>query len=180
MSSLRAWSMKPGTYNGQIQEFVAGAVPVIESRVLALPHGQGALQALELIVAVPTESEQLAKLTAEHETNAAGGVAYFARWAALMPSTSEPYALARLDLRFDGASAFEARLLFDVFRHTSDLWAAAHTGCVGLSSPDRFPYSVEIMTEPQDMPSALVVESDASPLADLLAALGVPDPFIVR
>lgn len=62
----------------------------------------------------------------------------------------------------------------------SDLWAAAHTGFVGLSSQERFPYRGEIMTEPQDIPPVLVVESDASPLADLLAAVGVPDPFSVR
>ncbi len=172
--------MEPGTYKGAIQEFVAGAAPVIDSRVHALPKGEGVLQALALIAAVPSESQQLAKLTAAHETNSLTGVAYFARWAVLLPSDADPYALARLDLRFDGAPAFEARLLFDALRHTSDLWAAAHTGCVCLNSPQRFPYRPEIMTELRDIGHALVVECDATPLEDLLSELAVPDPFGVR
>ena len=95
----------------------------------------------------------------------------------MLPTEAEPYALARLDLRFAGPSLFEARLLFDIGVHTSDLWAAVRSGWVQLVSPDRFPRRPEIMTETEDLSPALMVESDASALGDTLRQLGVDDPF---
>jgi hypothetical protein len=75
-------------------------------------------------LAVPSESRELASLVADHERRAVEGIDYFVRWAVMLPTTAEPFALARLDLRFGAPSAVEARLLFDIGVHTSDLWAA--------------------------------------------------------
>lgn len=177
MSDLRPWPTEPGILGGVMQEFVAGAAVVSESRVLAEPREDGSLDALALVAEVPPESGELSRLVAAHERGALEGVDYFMRWATMLPTAAEPYALARLDLRFAGPSAFEARLLFDIGAHTSDLWAAVRSGWVQLVSPDRFPRQPEIMTEPGDFAPALMVESDASALGDTLGKLGVSDPF---
>jgi hypothetical protein len=177
VSALRPWSTEPGILSGNMQEFVAGAVLVSESRVLAGPREDGSLEALALVAAVPPESGELARLIAGHESGALEGVDYFVRWATMLPTAAEPYALARLDLRFAGPAAFEARLLFDIGVHTSDLWAAVHSGWVRLVSPDEFPQRPDIMTEPDDLSPALMVESDAGALGDTLGKLGVSDPF---
>lgn len=145
--------------------------------MLAGPRKDGSLEALALIAEVPPESGELSRLISDHESGALEGVDYFMRWAAMLPTEAEPYALARLDLRFAGPSLFEARLLFDIGVHTSDLWAAVRSGWVQLVSPDRFPRRPEIMTETEDLSPALMVESDASALGDTLRQLGVDDPF---
>jgi hypothetical protein len=177
MSGLRPWSTKPGVHPGVMEEFVAGAAAVSDSRVLAVPRDKGRLQALALIAAVPSESTELAKLVDDHEKDVEG-VDYHSRWATILPTAAEPYALARLDLRFGGATTFETRLLFDIRAHTNDLWAAVHSGCIRLVSPDRFPRRPDIMTEAGDVPRALIISCDASPLRDALAKLGVSDPFM--
>ncbi len=179
MSTLRPWSAKPGTFSGSLQEFVAGATEVSDSRVLAAPQKDGALEVLAFIAAVPPESTELARLIEDHENRTVEGVDYFMRWAIMFPTATEPYALARLDLRFAGSSAFEARLLFDIGFHSTDLWAAAHSGRVQLVSPARFPQRPDIMTETDDLPPALVVEADATALGETLGKLGVSDPFRV-
>lgn len=162
-----------------MQEFIAGTVDVSDSRVLAAPRQGGGLDALALVAAVPPESRELAKLVADHERRAVEGIDYFVRWSSLLPTKEEPFALARLDMRFGEPSAFEARLLFDIGVHTSDLWAAAHSGWVQLVSPEQFPRRPEIMTEIKDFPRSLMVEGDASTLGDTLRTLGVDDPFAV-
>jgi hypothetical protein len=179
MSALRPWSAKPGTFSGGLQEFVAGTIEVSDSRVLAAPQKDGALEALAFIAAVPPESTQLARLIEDHENRAVEGVDYLVRWEVMFPTATEPYALARLDLRFAGPSAFEARLLFDIGFHSTDLWAAAHSGWVQLVSPERFPKRPDIMTETSDLPPALMVEADGITVADALDKLGVSDPFRV-
>ncbi|HTZ63261.1 MAG TPA: hypothetical protein VMB51_04090 [Solirubrobacteraceae bacterium] len=178
MNVLRPWSAEPGTRSGGMQEFVAGAVAVSESRVLARPREGGGLDALALIMAVPPGSRELATLVAEHERGAIEGVDYFVRWASMLPSEDEPFALARLDMRFGAPAAFEARLLFDIGLHSSDLWAVVHSGWVQLASPDCFPHRPEIMTEAQDFSPCLMLQGDASTLGDTLNALVVRDPFI--
>ncbi len=177
MGDLRPWSTKPGVLSGGMQEFVVGAVVVGESRVLAGPREDGSLEALALIAAVPPESVELTRLVVDHERGVLEGVDYFMRWATMLPTAEEPFALARLDLRFAGPSAFEARLLFDIAAHNRDLWAAVHSGWVQLVSPDRLPRRPEIMTEPEDFAPVLMVESDASALGDTLGKLGVSDQF---
>lgn len=157
MSAPRPWSAEPGTFTGQLQEFVAGAVAVSDSRVLAAPRQDGGIDPLALIAAVPPESRELAQLVADHERRAVEGIDYFVRWAYMLPTDEEPFALARLDIRFGDPAAFEARLLFDIAVHTGDLWAAVHSGWVQLVSPDRFPSRPEIMTEAEDFPSVLMI-----------------------
>lgn len=177
MRALRAWSTDPGTYQSEIQEFTAGATAVSESRVHAVPHPDGTLEAIQLIAAVPPESSELAKLTAKHETGELAGVGYFARWALLLPSITKPYALARLDLRLAGPKVFEARLLFDLAGHAACLWAAAHTGWIRLVSPERIPQHLQMMSTALQMPPALILATPPKPLADALAKLGLNDPF---
>lgn len=180
MRTLHAWSTEPGSYLGEIQEFTAGAMPVQDSRVLALPRANSAPVALGLIAAVPPQSSELATLTAGHEDDAITGVDYFARWAILLPTTTKPYALARLDLRLGGPTVFEARLLFDIARYATSLWAAAHTGWVRLVSPGRLTTQKLTMRTAAAMPPALVLSTYACPLADALTEIGLVDPFAQR
>jgi hypothetical protein len=156
-------------------------VPFRSARVgcwpcLEVPRDNGSLEVLALIAAIPPESTELVKLVADHERGAEG-VDYLMRRATMLPTAEEPYALARLDLRFGGATTFEARLLFDIGAHTNDLWAAVHSGWVRLVSADRFPRRPDIITETGDLPPALMVHCDASALGDTLAKLDVSDPF---
>jgi hypothetical protein len=48
---------------------------------------------------------------------------------------------------------------------------------VRLVSPGRFPRRPDIITKTDGLPSALMVEADASALADTLGRLGVSDPY---
>lgn len=173
MSALRPWSAEPGTRSGEMQDFIAGAAVVRECRVFGIALKTGSYEPAALIAAVPPESAKLAKLTADHERGIVEGVDYFMRWVTMLPNDDEPYALARLDLRFAGPSKFEARLLFDINTHINALWAAAHGGWVQLVSPDRLPRRPDIMIEREDFPRALMLKTNASALADTLVKLGV-------
>ncbi len=177
MRTLRAWSRKPGMGRGDLPDFVAGAITVTESAVYVAPHADGAMSALALTAVVPASSEPLSALTAAHEREGVEGLDYISRWGVLIPNTHVPYALARLDIRIDAPPITETRLLFDIALHNSDLWAVAHTGLVRLVSPDRIEGqngAVLHHTEPR----SLVLDTDASPLTEWLAKLGINDPFV--
>jgi hypothetical protein len=176
MSSLRAWSAKPGIYRSEMQEFIAGATPVDQSRVLASPQASGVLAPLVLIAGVPPESTKLVELAAEHQADGMTSVDHSSRWAILLPGRREPHPLARLDLRLGGRSIFEARLLFDIAEHGKCLWAAAHTGWVALVSHDRF-LPQHDPVHAIDCAPAMMFETLPSPLAEALARLEIEDPF---
>jgi hypothetical protein len=130
-----------------------------------------------MLVAVPPEASDLTKLVERHTSGAAEGVAYLVRWCFLEPAEHEPDALARLDLRFDNASIPEARLLFDAVIHRAALWAAHHSHRIALARPEHMPARSEIYTQPDDFPPALLIEAEAPLPANVLARLGLTDPF---
>jgi hypothetical protein len=99
------------------------------------------------------------------------------RWSLLEPTEDEPYVLARLDLCFDEAWMPEARLLFDAVVHREALWAVHHSHRIALARPEHMPARSDIYTQPDDFPPALVIEADAPLPANVLAGLGLTDPF---
>jgi hypothetical protein len=64
--------------------------------------------------------------------------------------------------------------------HSSDLWAAVHSGTVALVTEARFPSRPEIYTARDDYFRALILGADASPLAQALEYGGIRDPFTAR
>jgi len=175
----RPWAREPGEYRSSFQEFVAGALLVTETRVLARPHGQE-LEAFMLIAQMPEGDERLATIVEQHELAAIDAVDYHARWASILPTPRDPYLLTRLDLRLAGSPPLEARLIFDVAVHSNDLWAAVHTGMVALVTEARFPSRPEIYTAGDDSARALIISADAGPLAQALEYGGIRDPFRPR
>ena len=175
----RPWAREPGEYRSSFQEFVAGGLLVTETRVLGGPHDEG-LEAVILIAQVPEGDERLATIVEQHELATIDAVDYQARWAAILPTPQEPYLLTRLDLRVAGSPPLEARLIFDVAVHSSDLWAAVHSGTVALVTEARFPSRPEIYTARDDYFRALILGADASPLAQALEYGGIRDPFTPR
>jgi len=173
----RPWTARPGILREDLHAFTAGVLVITGSRVLAFPGEHCALRAGSLVAEVPAGSGRLSELVAAHESGVADGVDYHARWAALYPTAREPFHLLRLDLRLAGEPPLEARLLFDAAVHLSDLWAAVHSEAVALMSPERFPHAPDIYPRPGDLPRALTVTTDASPVAQMLGDLQIPDPF---